>query len=191
MKAAIIRQGTSPRSFSAATKDPHTGIEVNVTGTSSDWPITLGGSGKLIHMSTPVTQLSAKGAIAGKGPVCFDFGAGSFGIEVEHVFASINLNLTADQGQFAWLLSTYTSYAYIDGATSGDSILGVLCMTEGRSANGLDQEISSNAISEGAHEVPDRAGALREGDALGCDAFRLQGSLEQQLHPAAYKIRIK
>jgi hypothetical protein len=231
VNAAIIRKGASPKSFSAAAKDPHTGIEVDVTGTFSDWQITMGGSGKLIHMSTPVTQLTAMGEIPSQGSVRFVFGAGTFEIEVEleyvphtdppdggtgrfhnlkvrhtgttaeeqvvtvlgayefgtstdgsntpfdavaddvkaamqdwfntnlidfeHVFATVNLNRTADQGQFTWLLPTYTSYAYIDGATLDDSILGILCMTEGRSADGLDQEISPNAIPEGA-----RAGFL-------------------------------
>jgi hypothetical protein len=231
VNAAIIRKGSSPKSFSAASKDPHTGIAVVVTGTFSDWQITKGGSGKLIHMSTSVTQLTAKGEIPGKGPVSFVFSSGTFEIEVEleyvphtdppeggtgsfhnlkvrhtgatseeqvvtvlgahdfgtstdgsntpfeavaddvkaamqdwfnanlidfeHVFATVNLNRTADKGQFAWLLPTYTSYAYVDGATLDDSILGILCMTEGRSADGLDQEISPNAIPEGA-----RAGFL-------------------------------
>ncbi|WUR15893.1 TULIP family P47-like protein [[Empedobacter] haloabium] len=230
VNATIQRKGTSPKDFSTSTQDPNTGIAVAVTGTFSDWHITLGGSGKLIHMATPVVALAAKGNVPGTGPVDFTFGPGSFEIEVEleyvphtdapasgsgtlhnlkvraaapagpsvvtvldasgfgtstdashtpfdavaddvkaamqtwfdanlgdfeHVFATVNLNRTADRGQFAWLLPTYSSYAYIDGATLDDSILGILCMTENRSATGLDQEISPNAIPAGA-----RAGFL-------------------------------
>ncbi len=231
VNAAIKRKGTSPKRFSASTTDPHTKIAVEAVGVFSDWRITLGGSGKLVHMATPVTGLTASGTIPGTGPVSFTYGPGVFEIEVEleyvphddpsssgtgsfhnlkvraggsspqeqvvtvlgafdfgvstdrsatpfsavaddviaamqgwfndnladfeHVFATVNLDRKADKGQFAWLLPTYTSYAYIDGPTLDDSILGILCMTEGRSADGLDQEISPNAIPEGA-----RAGFL-------------------------------
>jgi hypothetical protein len=231
VNAAIKRKGTSPKLFAAKTTDPHTKIGVNVSGAFSDWQITLGGSGKLIHMATPVTKLTASGTVPGKGPVSFAYGPGVFEIEVElefvphtdprsagtgtfhnlkvrgsasapnqqvvtvlgaydfgvsvdpsatpfsavaddvmaamqswfnnnlmdfeHVFATVNLGRTADKGQFAWLLPTYTSYAYIDGPTLDDSILGILCMTEGRPADGLDQQISPNAIPKGA-----RAGFL-------------------------------
>ena len=75
--------------------------------------------------------------------------------DFEHIFATVNLNRTADRGQFAWLLPTYTSYAYIDGNTLDDSVLGILCMTKHRPAAGLDQEISPNAIPPGS-----RAGFL-------------------------------
>ncbi|MPW11542.1 TULIP family P47-like protein [Paraburkholderia sp. CNPSo 3155] len=231
VNATIKRKGTSPNTFAASTQDPHTAIAVDVSGTFSDWQITLGGSGKLIHMQTPVTALKASGTIPGAGPVAFTFGAGSFEIEIqlqyvphtetpatgsgtfhdlkvrhtgaspqeqvvtvldaygfgtstdpsatpfesvvddvkaamqnwfnanlidfEHVFATVNLNRTADQGLFAWLLPTYSSYAYVDGPTLDSSVLGILCMTENRSADGLDQEISPNAIPQGA-----RAGFL-------------------------------
>jgi hypothetical protein len=72
-----------------------------------------------------------------------------------HVFATVNLNRTADKGQFEWILPTTTSYAYIDGETVNDSILGILCMTEGRSSEGLLEEVSPNAIPAGS-----RAGFL-------------------------------
>ncbi|HOA93467.1 MAG TPA: TULIP family P47-like protein [Quisquiliibacterium sp.] len=231
VNAAIARRGSSPTSFAGSSKDPHTGVAVNVSGSFTSWQITMGGSGKLIHMSTPVTGLKATGEIPGRGPVAFTFGPGTFEIEVElvyvphsdppagapgtfhklmvrhtgatpeeqvvtvlgaynfgtstdgsatpfeavaddvkaamqawfnanladfaHVFATVNLGRTADQGQFAWLLPTYTAYAYIDGPTLDESILGILCMTQGRSAVGLDPEISPSAIPPGA-----RAGFL-------------------------------
>jgi len=229
VNAAIVRKGTSPKTFTASATDTMSHVTVTVSGTFSDWQITQGGSGKLIHMATPVTALTAQGNVPGQGSTTFTFGAGTFEIEVEleyvphtdppangsgiyhhlkvcsstsdqsavtvldtygfgtstdgsgtayeivaddvkaalqtwfdanladfeHVFATVNLNRTADQGQFAWLLPTYSSYAYIDGPTLDTSVLGILCMTENRSAVGLDQEISPNAIPDGA-----RAGFL-------------------------------
>lgn len=231
VNASIVRAGSSPATFTASAADPHTNIDVAVSGTFSDWQLTLGGSGKLVHMAVPVTGLTAKGTVPNRGPVTFTFGPGTFEIEVEltyvphddpptdasgtfhqlrvlhtgatadeqvvtvlgasgfgtstdptatpfeavaddvtaamqtwfnanlvdfeHVFATVNLGRTADKGQFAWLLPTFTSYAWIDGDTLDDSILGILCMTEGRSADGLGQEISPNAIPDGA-----RAGFL-------------------------------
>jgi hypothetical protein len=231
VNAAIKRLATSPKTFSASTADPHTHLPVTVTGGFSDWQITLGGSGKLLNMSTPVTSLAAAGTLPSGEQVTFTYGPGSFEIQVEleyvphtdpppgatgtfhnlvvktgaqapaeqvvtvlggygfgtstddrhlpfdavsddviaamqawfndhlgdfeHVFATVNLNRTADQGQFAWLLPTYTSYAYTDRDTLDESVLGILCMTGGRPATGLDQEISPNAIPAGS-----RAGFL-------------------------------
>jgi hypothetical protein len=231
VNASIKRLATSPKTFNASAVDPHTHLPVTVTGGFSDWQITLGGSGRLLNMSTPVTSLAAAGTVPGQGPVTFTYGPGSFEIQVElefvphtdplpdatgtfhnlvvksaaqapaeqvvtvlggygfgtstddshlpfdavaddvkaamqswfndhladfeHVFATVNLNRTADQGQFAWLLPTYTSYAFTDGPTLDESVLGILCMTGGRTADGLDQEVSPNAIPAGS-----RAGFL-------------------------------
>ncbi|MEL6533788.1 MAG: TULIP family P47-like protein [Bacteroidota bacterium] len=230
VNASIKRKKTSPKSFEGTTKDPNTNHLITVTGDFSDWKITQGGSGKLIHMETPVTGFTAKGKGRNGDELTFTYGPGRFVIEVEleyvphtdppkdgsgtfhnlkvkhtadggqkevtvmggygfgtstsdpktpysaiqddveaamqnwfnahlidfeHVFATVNLNRTADKGQFAWLLPTYTSYAYIDHDTLDDSILGILCMTENRSADGLVQEISPNVIPKGS-----RAGFL-------------------------------
>ncbi len=231
VNASIKRLATSPTTFSGSTTDPATHKSVQVSGGFSDWHITLGGSGKLLNMRTPVTSLVASGTTAGGQPLTFTFGPGSFEIQVEleyvphtdppadasgtfhnlvvkaspeapaeqvvtvlggydfgtstdehklpfadvaddviaamqtwfndhlgdfeHVFATVNLNRTADQGQFAWLLPTYTSYAFVDGPTLDESVLGILCMTGGRPATGLDQEVSPNAIPAGS-----RAGFL-------------------------------
>lgn len=52
-----------------------------------------------------------------------------------HIFATVNLNESIDQdAAWAWTKPTYIDYAYIDGPTLQSSILGVLCMTGGRSA---------------------------------------------------------
>jgi len=71
--------------------------------------------------------------------------------EFNHVFAVVDLAMTADQSpNFNWLLPTYTSYAVTDAGTLDDSIFAVLSMTEGRSAQGLSHEVSSFAIPDGA-----------------------------------------
>lgn len=75
--------------------------------------------------------------------------------DFEHVFATVNLGRTADRGQFAFVLPTYSSYAYINGSTTDNSILGILSMTDNRSPDGLVEEISPNIIPEGG-----RAGFL-------------------------------
>ena len=218
VNASIVRAKSSPTSFSGTGTDPLSSTEFSLSGTFSDWQITLGGSGILIHMATPVTTMKVKSASAE-----FQFSDGEFVIEVRldylphtdtpvnstgtfhnlvikqktaendevvtvissrfaeanydnfktdieaaitewfdqhlndfvHVFATVNLNRVADKGQFAWILPTMTSYAYIDGETVDDSILGILCMTQGRSAEGLLPEVSPNAIPDGS-----RAGFL-------------------------------
>jgi hypothetical protein len=231
VNASIKNKKTSPKSFSASTTDPQTHNKVDVNGNFSDWQITTGGSGKLIHMSTPVISLIARGILADGTKAEFSFNEGNFEVQVEleflphndppangsgtfhnlmvkhsgqtpgeqvvtfidaygfgnstdgsntpfsavqddvesalqiwfnenlndfeHVFATVNLNREADKGQFEWLLPTDVSYAYIDGDSLDNSILGVLCMTGGRSIEGLVQEVSPNAIPGGS-----RAGFL-------------------------------
>jgi len=214
VNAAIVRAKSSPPSFSGTGTDPLQGTNFSLSGTFGDWQITLGGSGLLIHMATPVPAMNVKTAVKE-----FQFSDGEFVIEVRlnylphtetpppnstgtfhnlvikqkaaedeevvsvvssrfaeanydefrtdleaamiewfdahlndfvHVFATVNLNRTADQGQFSWILPTTTSYAYIDGATVDDGILGILCMTQGRTAAGLLEEVSPNAIPEGS-----------------------------------------
>lgn len=75
--------------------------------------------------------------------------------DFNHVFSTIDLNAKADQGEFQWIQPTDVAYAYADTGAPNDGVLGVLCMTEGRSSTGLIQQISSMAIPEGA-----RAGFL-------------------------------
>lgn len=219
VNAAIVRAKSSPTSFSGSGTDSLSGTNFTLSGSFTAWQITLGGSGLLIHMSTPVPTMTVKA-----GSKKFTFSDGEFVIEVRlnylphtgppppnstgtfhnlvikqkaaedddvvtvisshfaeanygdfktdiesamiewfdahlndfvHVFATVNLNRTADQGQFAWILPTTTSYAYIDGETVDDSILGILCMTQGRGAAGLLEEVSPNAIPTGS-----RAGFL-------------------------------
>jgi|HubBroStandDraft_6_1064221.scaffolds.fasta_scaffold177100_2 hypothetical protein len=71
-------------------------------------------------------------------------------MQFEHVFATVNLGLDEASGDFAWLSPTTTSYAYLDNVIIADALLGVLCMTEGRSAEDAVQEIGSGAIPSGA-----------------------------------------
>ncbi|MBO2011378.1 TULIP family P47-like protein [Hymenobacter negativus] len=71
-----------------------------------------------------------------------------------YIFAEVNLNREADQGQFQWLMPTYTDYAYLDGPTDDTSVLGILCMTSdngtARSPTGLVEQLSPNAIPLGS-----------------------------------------
>lgn len=53
--------------------------------------------------------------------------------DFNHVFAIVNLNHYIDKDKtWAWTKPTYIDYAYADGNTLQDSVLGVLCMTGGR-----------------------------------------------------------
>lgn len=221
VNAAIVSAKSSPASFQAQGTDEMSGTRFTADGTFGDWQITLGGSGTLIHMLTPIPRMTVT---AGTKQYVFSGGEAVIEVELEyiphdeqpddpakgtlhnlvvktaaadpsgnpvvtinrmsfpqdgwsefdaivapavqawfnenladfaHVFATVNLGRTADKGQFQWLLPTYTSYAYIDRATQDDSLLGILSMTGGRSADGLAEEISPNAIPAGA-----RAGFL-------------------------------
>jgi len=66
----------------------------------------------------------------------------------QHVFAVVNLNAAAAHDGFAWLQPTHVEYAYTDLA-HGDGALAILCMTEGRSADGLVQQVVANVIPPG------------------------------------------
>lgn len=67
-----------------------------------------------------------------------------------HVFATVNLAQDEAQGAFSWLKPTYTSYAYIDAEKEEDALLGVLCMTEGRSARGAVQQVAAKSVIDGS-----------------------------------------
>lgn len=70
-------------------------------------------------------------------------------VDFDHVFATVNLDRKAATGAFQWMQPTDIAYAYADIGTPGDGILGILCMTEGRSSEKLIQQISSSAIPKG------------------------------------------
>ena len=65
------------------------------------------------------------------------------------VFASVNLNAKADEGQFQWLMPTHVSYAVAEESSLPDGIFAVLCMTENRDSTGLGHQVSPYAIPEG------------------------------------------
>lgn len=65
-----------------------------------------------------------------------------------HVFASVNLNQKAAHEQFYWLKPTYTSYAYFQGLDDESSYFAVLNQTEGRSPEGLTNQVSASAIPD-------------------------------------------
>ena len=65
----------------------------------------------------------------------------------DHIFATVNLNRTADTGTYQWLFPTETGYAFISNANNpDDSMLGILCMTEGRKSDDLIYELAHNAV---------------------------------------------
>lgn len=66
----------------------------------------------------------------------------------DHVFATVNLGKYVDQGKFSWVTPTATDYAFMTKDSEADSMLGVLCMTENRSADGLIPQLSVNAIPD-------------------------------------------
>jgi len=70
-----------------------------------------------------------------------------------YVFATVNLNEIAAQGEFQWLKPTYTSYAYREPEDSRtpdtDCLFGVLNMTSDSSPEGLSKQLAPNAISAG------------------------------------------
>ncbi|MCT9932153.1 TULIP family P47-like protein [Planotetraspora sp. A-T 1434] len=72
--------------------------------------------------------------------------------QFDHVFATVNIGKTESEagGAFAWLKPTYTAYAYADAKSTDDALLGVLCMTEGRSIAGTLDELAAGALPYGA-----------------------------------------
>jgi len=69
--------------------------------------------------------------------------------DFDHVFATVNIDRTADTGAFQWMQPTHVAYAYSDMGTPNDGLLGVLCMTGNRVEAGLPQQISSVVIPPG------------------------------------------
>lgn len=49
-----------------------------------------------------------------------------------HVFSTVNINLTADQGPLGWIKPTATGYSVAGTDSADTSVLAVLCMTENR-----------------------------------------------------------
>jgi Clostridium P-47 protein len=73
-----------------------------------------------------------------------------------HAFSVVDINSQADQGALQWLQPTQVSYAVVasdsgNGQSSGQSILGVLAMTEGRTNPNLSNQLSPNIIPTGAN----------------------------------------
>lgn len=68
--------------------------------------------------------------------------------DFDHVFATVDIDRTADTAAFEWMQPTHVSYAYSDFGAS-DGALAVLCMTENRTAAELVQQVSGTAIPEG------------------------------------------
>lgn len=63
-----------------------------------------------------------------------------------HIFTVVNLNQKAAQKEFVWLKPTYTSYAYFQGLDDASSYFAVLNQTQGRSPEGLTNQVAASAI---------------------------------------------
>ena len=73
--------------------------------------------------------------------------------DFDHIFAKVNLNLTADKdAAFAWLRPTATDYAYVDKLPFENSTLAVLCMT-------ADRPFGTNAPEASPYAIPANADA--------------------------------
>jgi len=70
-----------------------------------------------------------------------------------YVFATVNLNEIAAQGEFQWLKPTYTSYAYFEPedpkASEDDCVFGVLNMTTNSSPDSLSKQLAPYSIPAG------------------------------------------
>lgn len=67
-----------------------------------------------------------------------------------HVFAAVNLNMSAASADFQWLKPTATSYAYFNGHDLDSSLLGVLCMTLEHLTDSTEEALEAGAIPQGA-----------------------------------------
>ncbi|KTQ87254.1 hypothetical protein NS226_17650 [Aureimonas ureilytica] len=67
---------------------------------------------------------------------------------IDHVFASVSIFEGLDGQSFSYLLPSEVSYAYCERETVDDSILAVIGMVGGRQSRGLDQQVSSLALSD-------------------------------------------
>ena len=66
----------------------------------------------------------------------------------QHVFTVVNLNQKAAQAEFQWLKPTYTSYAYLQGATEEGSYFAVLNQVDNHSPEGLTNQVAASAIPD-------------------------------------------
>ena len=214
---AIINKKSSPKSF----EFENTADKIYCQGDFGDWQIVMGGSGSLIRMNLPITNLSGyyyngddKVKFSSSGPVnaiiqvklkylphdsksndpndgtyhklvvrsesgnpedpvasfiALEMGKSEItpGIgkyaaenaitgwcngniaEFAHIFATVNLNRIIDKGAFSFCNPSETSYAYLDRTNQEDSLLGVLCMTGGRTTTTNIQQISPYTIPDG------------------------------------------
>ncbi|MCO7515178.1 TULIP family P47-like protein [Pseudomonas guariconensis] len=83
------------------------------------------------------------------GQALLDWVNGNLGA-FNHIFSVVDLNRMIDQQQWGFVTPNYTSYAYLDGSTLEDSVLGVLTMTGDRNGESLSEQISPSAIPGGS-----------------------------------------
>lgn len=78
-----------------------------------------------------------------------------------HVFGLVDLNAVLAQQHLQWLAPRFTGYAYQNGSTEADSMLGILCMTAADTAAGATPQLSPAAIP-----LAQRAGLLISPDLM-------------------------
>lgn len=70
------------------------------------------------------------------------------------LFASVLINNMGKQSEeYKWLRATTISYAYTDKGTDDSSILGILCMTNNRSATGLPNQLPAVVLQKDDNAV--------------------------------------
>ncbi|MEL6533785.1 MAG: TULIP family P47-like protein [Bacteroidota bacterium] len=67
-----------------------------------------------------------------------------------HTFSAIDVNATADKGEFQWLMPTKIGYGVSNavGADVDDYVFGVMAMTEDRKGKNLTYQVSPNIIPD-------------------------------------------
>ncbi|WP_434663897.1 TULIP family P47-like protein [Klebsiella sp. MISC125] len=69
--------------------------------------------------------------------------------QITYVFNTVNLNMKASSGAFAWLKPTTTDYAYYQDTAGNNQLFGVLCMVLDHSVDGLANQIAPAAVPDG------------------------------------------
>lgn len=66
--------------------------------------------------------------------------------DFEHIFATLDLHIDPAKEQFKWMVPSDLDYAFAPGKTTDDAVLGVLTMTNGRTADAMVAQVASGAI---------------------------------------------
>ncbi|MCO6010407.1 TULIP family P47-like protein [Actinoallomurus purpureus] len=132
---------------------PHTGAEGSFTGNPQALVVNPTASTPTVPpLSIIDVQLTPPpGTVSGAlvQQALLDWGTAHLA-DFAHVFAVVDLNPIVDTGQWGFVTPNYTDYAYLDGDSLQDSVLGVLCMTGTRTGDQLPEQVSQAAIPSGS-----------------------------------------